>query len=120
MRCIVQQAATPPSLKLREGTQRPAVRSQSLATIPAIVCSYLLPGIRRLRSCLTSAAGAQDSRNEIKAFRELAQDKDFDYDSDYQPENGHEERQPDMANLNREKVSSVMDKLDSATSKKKK
>lgn len=29
------------------------MRSQSLATIPAIVCSYLLPGIRRPRSCLT-------------------------------------------------------------------
>jgi len=35
------------------GTRRPTVRSQSLATLQRIVCSYLLPGIRRLRSCLS-------------------------------------------------------------------
>jgi hypothetical protein len=63
--------------------------------------------------------GGQSAKDEIKLFRELAQ-KDFGYDSDYQPEKGHEERVPSMDSLNREKVSSVMDKLDSATTKKEK
>lgn len=64
--------------------------------------------------------GGQDSTNEIKAFRELAETKEFGYTSSYQPEKGHEERLPNMDNLNREKVSSVMDKLDEATTKKEK
>jgi RHS repeat-associated protein len=63
--------------------------------------------------------GGQSSKDEIKSFRELAQ-TDFGYDSNYQPENGHEERVPGMDSLNREKVGSLMDKLDSATTKKEK
>ncbi len=35
------------------GTRRPTVRSQSLATLQRIVCSYLLPGRWLLRSFLT-------------------------------------------------------------------
>ncbi len=35
-------------------TRRPTVRSQSLATLQRIVCSYLLPGIRLLRSAPAS------------------------------------------------------------------
>jgi RHS repeat-associated protein len=63
--------------------------------------------------------GGQSSKDEIRSFRDLAQ-ADFGYDSNYQPENGHEERVPEMDSLNREKVGSLMDKLDSATTKKKK
>jgi hypothetical protein len=48
--CGVMRSRPPPTQS--GGTRRPAVRSQSLATLQRIVCSYLLPGSWLLRSFL--------------------------------------------------------------------
>jgi hypothetical protein len=50
--CVVMRTSPPPAQS--SGTRRPGVRSQSLAALHAIVCSYLLPVECRRRSAPAS------------------------------------------------------------------
>ena len=56
---------------------------------------------------------------EIDEFRALAQGKSFGYDKSYEPEKSANEIDPSLGSLNKEKVSSTMDKMEASVKKEK-